>query len=71
MEFALGTLTSGLSTFAFQFIDRSFDHWFLGKKGINKLTELISKIAKGLPKLTEVFSFCFALYAHYYKSIQI
>jgi hypothetical protein len=46
MQLALSASAGGLSTFALQFIDRSFDHRLIGEKGLNKLSDLIEKTAK-------------------------
>jgi len=71
MELTLGTSTSWFSTFRLQFIDRSFDHGLIGKKGVNNLSDLVGESSKGLPKLAECFLIRGCLYAHIYISIKI
>ena len=71
VEFALSTFASWFSTLALELIDRSFDHRLIGKKGLNKLPDLISESNKRLSKLTEFTPVCSTLYSHYYISIQI
>jgi len=71
MQLALCTLAAWLSTFALEFIDRSFDYRPIGEERINKLSNLISELNKGVPKSAKFTFICFRLYAHYYIGIQI
>ena len=64
MELALSAFASWLSTSALQFIDRSFDHRFIRKRGLDKLPDLMGEVNKGLSESTELLSVCFILYAH-------
>ena len=71
MQLALCTLAARLSTFALEFIDRSFDYRPIGEERVDKLSNLISELNKGLPKSAKLTFICFRLYAHYSVSIQI
>jgi hypothetical protein len=63
VELALSAFTSHFSTFSLQFIDRTFDHRQIGKKGFGKFPYLIAELNKALPKPAEFLSI-YVLYAH-------
>jgi hypothetical protein len=70
MQLALCTLAARLSTFALEFIDRSFDYRPIGEERVKKLPNLIREMNEGLPKAAKLTLICFRLYAHYYIDIQ-
>jgi hypothetical protein len=71
MKLTLSTLAPGFAAFALELIDRPFDHRPIRKKGFDKPLHLLYDLEKGVPKPTEFFSCCLALYAHCYNNIQI
>lgn len=71
MQRPLGTPTARLPTLTLKLIDRSFNHSFIGKEGLNKSANLMAQMNEGLPKSTEFLSVSTFLYAHIYTSIQI
>ena len=71
MEFSLFTFTSRFTTFAFQLIDRAFDHRRIGEERFYDFSDLRGKKRQGLAELGEFLFFFLALYAQYIISIQV
>ena len=64
MELTGCALASRFSALAFELIDGSLDHRFVGEERPDKVSDLIGKIAERLTQAGELFSLIPTLYAH-------